>query len=127
SVPPKYLWRLLGFSYLLELDDLEKAAESFEHYREITSASMEGEVPDSALNALDIIRNQPPEVARLYARAVKARLNGNFMLTDQLFSELLKAAPQERAVQREYLNALDGFDREVYYFSLTQRPFTPTR
>lgn len=127
SVQEKYLWRLLGYSYLLELDDLDRARTSFREYRRLTSQTIPTSQPDSAINALQILRKTSPEVARLYARAVKARLDGNFTLTDRLFGELLTTAPQTAAVRREYMNALDGFDSEVYYFSPSQRPFRPTR
>src|SRR5690606_28524373 len=62
-----------------------------------------------------------------YARAVNARLKGDFARTDQLFGDLLTTATDQQAIQREYLNALDGFDSEVYYFNPTQRPFEPSR
>lgn len=126
SVPRKYLWRVLGFSYLLELDDLENASESLRRYEELTSDTEE-KSSDSALNALEIIERTSSATAHLYARAVKARLDGNFTLTDELFGNLLATAPGVLAVQREYVKALDGFDSEVYYFSPSQRPFLPTR
>lgn len=127
TVQEKYLWRLLGYSYLLELDDLQRARTSFRQYRRLTSDTIPASQPDSAINALQILRKTSPDVARLYGRAVKARLDGNFALTDRLFGELLTTAPKVSAVRREYMNALDGFDAEVYYFNPSQRPFRPTR
>lgn len=127
SVPEQYLWRLLGFSYLLELNDLEQAARSLERYAQLTSGSEEQNREDSALNALTIIMQTSAPVVQLYAQAVKARLDGDFAQTDRLFGELLTTAPHSLAVQQEYMNALNGFDYHVYYFSPSQRPFKPTR
>lgn len=127
SVEEKYLWRLLGYSYLLELNDPAKATASFQKYRELTSETIPVSEPDSALNALQILKTTTGPVQTLYASAIKARLDGDFPLTDKLFGELLTTAPAVKAVQREYINALDGFDREVYYFTPSQRPFQPTR
>jgi len=127
QVPEKFLWRLLGFSYLLELNDFGKAEASFSRYDELTSDTRDLEEPESATNALHIIRETSPSITTLYAQAVKARLNGNFLETDRLFGQLLTSAPLVLAIQREYLNALEGFDREVYYFSPTQRPFKPSK
>jgi hypothetical protein len=126
GVPEKYLWRLLGFSYLLELSDLAKAADSLEQYRVLIEGE-ENDGRDSALNALEIIRETSAPVVNLYAQAVKARLDGDFVKTDQLFGELLTSAPAVLAIHREYINALDGFDTQVYYFSPSQRPFRPSR
>lgn len=126
SVHRADLWRILGFSYLLELDNPAKAEQCFEHTCNLTSDALDLEFPDSTYNALAILRETSPEVVRLYASAVKARLNGNYPDTDRLFGDLLTSAPAVLAVQREYLNALDGFDHEVYQFSPTQRPFDPT-
>ena len=128
TVPEKYLWRLLGYSYLLEQQDLERAQMAFQHYADLTTGTSErNSAPESALNALQILRECPPATVRLYARAIKARLDGDFSLTANLFGELLNAQPTNGAVRREYINGLDGFDREVYYFSPSQRPFRPSR
>ncbi len=126
GVPRQFLWRVLGYSYLLELNDFDKAAESLRRYKELTSTTGTSR-SDSALNALDILEQTTSETARLYASAVQARLDGDFALTNERFGSLLTVAPHVPAVQREYLNALEGFDTEVYYFSPSQRPFRPTR
>lgn len=127
KVPRQYLWRLLGFSYLLELDNPTSAAMAFRRYEELTTATRAAEGPDSAINALEIIEQTSAPVVQLYGRAIKARLEGDFPETNRLFGDLLTTAPQLEAVQREYMNALEGFDREVYFFSPTQRPFEPSR
>lgn len=123
----KYLWRMLGFSHLLEFGQYGKARQYFARYREMTSVTANLDDPDSALNALEILDAGSTAVISLYARAVKARLNGDFRQTDRLFGELLASAKSVEAVHREYLNALGGFDSEVYYFTPSQKPFEPTR
>lgn len=127
KVPRQYLWRLLGFSFLLELDNPTSAALAFRRYAELTTATLAAEGPDSAMNALEIIEQTSAPVVRLYGQAIKARLEGDFPETNRLFGDLLTTAPRLEAVQREYMNALEGFDREVYFFSPTQRPFDPSR
>ncbi len=127
TVPRAYLWRLLGFSYLLELDDLERAEQSFVRYESLTSDTMGQARDDSALNALQILRGTDDETARLYGRGVKARLEGDFTAMEQLFGDLLTSGSEVPAVHQEYIKALDGFDAEVYYFSPSQRPFQPSR
>lgn len=123
TVPASILWRLLGYSYLLELDDLPRATASFARYAELTSDTLAAEDNYPALNALEILKTTPPAVARLYGRAVKARLDANLPLTNTLFGDLLTSGASCEAIAREYMNALDGFDAEVYQFSPSQRPF----
>ncbi|MGI8907927.1 MAG: hypothetical protein ACR2IE_15710 [Candidatus Sumerlaeaceae bacterium] len=133
TVPRQYLWKALGYSYLLSLDDHDKARMYFERYEkqlhrgdQTTTSRDASQLNDTALNALAILRRNEPRLTRRFASAVRSRLAGNVRETDRAFGELLRMAPELSSVQREYLHALEGYDRDVYYFSPTERPFSPS-
>ena len=140
SVPPQFLWKQLGYAHLLSLGNMDRARECFTRYEKLilaendtsntspttetidspaTSKNNHGD--DTALNALSILRNENPKLAEFFAAAMRARLQPNFSAMSSACAKMLKLAPDLDAVQSEYLRALDGYDREVYFSSPWQR------
>jgi hypothetical protein len=78
-------------------------------------------------STLDILRTGRQDVIRQFRQALRARLGADVASTIRAWRDLLSVGADIAAVRREYMRALDGFDREVYYFSPSQRPFRPTR
>ncbi len=135
GIPVRTLWRVLGLTQLVagvSATDARRSLEQFaslpvpaEEARETTVPGHRG-LGDAGLNALAILRSGDPEAARLLGRGIQARLRGDPAATEEAFSALLRRRPESLAVQAEYLRALEGFDREVFFFSPGRRDFPMT-
>lgn len=126
-LPEAELWKVLGYSHMFMMNDDSRARECLERHEELMKKAGRGsQISPAALHTLDVLRAGDDRLARMYARAVKARLDADFPATAQYFGELLDVHPGNQAVREEYLRALDGYEREVFFFSPSQRPFNPT-
>jgi hypothetical protein len=78
-------------------------------------------------SALQILRTGRRDVIDDFREALKARLSADLPKTMRGWARLLDKAHELQPVRMEYLRALEGYDREVYYFSPSVRPFRPSR
>ncbi|MCX7719422.1 MAG: hypothetical protein N2111_13615 [Candidatus Sumerlaeaceae bacterium] len=128
QVPARYVWRMLGYAHLLWLNNPEKARDCLREYDALARAQEDEKTTreDTARNALAILESGDARLIRHYTRGLRARLAADMLGTAREFGALLEASPQSPAVRAEYLRALAGYDREVYLFALSERPFEPS-
>ncbi|MBX7246105.1 MAG: hypothetical protein K1X53_11455, partial [Candidatus Sumerlaeaceae bacterium] len=133
GLPEPYVWRMLGYGHLIYLSDPHRAMECFAKYRQLVSLQESGttqsarKTADPVLDALAILKIGDAEMTERYAAALRARINGDFDGMSAEFGTLLAQYKSFPAIRDEYLNALAGYDREIFVFSPSQKPFAPGR
>jgi hypothetical protein len=107
--------RLLSLLQPGALEEDSARWESFQMGNQLTSST------------LGVLRTGREDLITAFRAALRTRLGADVQSTIAAWGNLLRVGADSPEVRREYMRALNGFEREVYYFSPSQRPFRPTR